>query len=124
MQESLRQQEISTAEIGPACFVVTAGGALQGESALELEAQLLPLVGVPGTRVLVDLASAHSVDMTTVGVLSAAAHVSYTGGGELVLITSDPWLDRLFEETGLSALARVERTLREGVARAAGGSSA
>jgi anti-anti-sigma factor len=123
VHQAVRHRSIDVAELGSRRFVVSATGALNGEAANELTETLLPLVAAPRSQVVVDLAGAHNVDDAAVGVLAAAAHVARQERGELVVVTSDPRLERQFERIGLDGLARVERTLRDGTARALRGSA-
>ena len=118
MHQAVRHRAIDVAELGSRRFVVSATGALDGEAARELTETLLPLVSAPRSQVIVDLAGAHNVDDAAVGVLAAAAHVARQERGELVVVTSDPRLERRFELIGLDGLVRLERTLRDGTARA------
>jgi anti-sigma B factor antagonist len=120
----LDNRRIDTAKLGHDIYVVCASGALDGPVAIELKETLFPLAGQRGARIVIDLGGADFVDATAAGILTAAAHVMRNGGGELVIVTRDPRIERLFEETGLHSLARVERTLREGVERAVGSASA
>jgi anti-anti-sigma factor len=118
VHEVVQHRFIEVAELGSARFVVSATGALDGDAARELKDTLLPLVAAPRSQVIVDLAGAHNVDVAAVGVLTAAAHVARRERGELVVVTQDRRLTRIFEETGLDGLARVERTLRDGASHA------
>jgi anti-anti-sigma factor len=109
---------IDSAEIGPDCYVVCATGGLDGDLTVELGRVLFTLARGHGVQLVADLTGAHSANKTTAGVLTAVAHAVRREGGELVVVSRDPRLDRLLEETGLSNLIRVERTLQDGVAQA------
>jgi anti-anti-sigma factor len=116
VRQAVRDRLIEVARLGPRRVVVSATGALDGGAASELTETLLPLVAAPRSRVIVDLAGAHIVDDTVVGVLTAAAHVARRERGELVVVTADPRLERRFEQIGPDGLMRLERTLRDGTA--------
>ncbi len=109
---------IDSAEIAPDCYIVCATGALDGDLTVELGRTLFTLARGHGVQLVADLSGAHSANKTTAGVLTAAAHAVAREGGELVVVTRDPGLDRLFEDTGLRKLIRTERTLQDGVERA------
>jgi anti-anti-sigma factor len=119
VHEVVQHRSLEVAELGSARFVVSATGALDGDAARELKDTLLPLVAAPRSQVIVDLVGAYTVDVAAVGVLTAAAHVARRERGELVVVTRDSRLARLFEETGLGGLARVERTMRDGTSHVA-----
>jgi anti-anti-sigma factor len=109
---------IDSAEIGPDCYVVCATGGLDGDLTVELGRVLFTLARGHGVQLVADLTGAHSANKTTAGVLTAVAHAVRREDGELVVVSRDPRLERLLEETGLSNLIRVERTLQDGVAQA------
>jgi anti-anti-sigma regulatory factor len=70
--------------------------------------------------VLVDLATFGSVDVDLLGVLTGAAHLLGSHGGELVVVTRDPRVRHELISSGLGLIARVEPTLAEGLATRAG----
>ena len=109
---------IDSAEIGPDCYVVCATGGLDGDLTVELGRVLFTLARGHGVQLVADLTGAHSANRTTAGVLTAVAHAVGREGGELVVVSRDPRIDQLFEETGLGHLLRVERTLQDGVTHA------
>jgi anti-anti-sigma factor len=108
---------IDSAEIRPDCYVVCATGTLDGHLTVELGRQLFTLARGHGIQLVADLTSAHSASRTTAGVLTAVAHAVRREGGELVVVSRDPRLERLFADTGLGGLIRIERTLQDGVKR-------
>jgi len=65
--------------------------------------------------VVVDLASAPLAAGALLGVLTGGAHLIRAGGGELIVVTRDPRAQRLFDDSGLSRVARIEPTLAEAV---------
>jgi anti-anti-sigma factor len=109
---------IDSAEIGPNCYVVCATGGLDGDLTVELGRVLFTLARGHRVQLVADLTGAHSANKTTAGVLTAVAHAVRREEGELVVVSRDPRLDRLLDETGLSNLIRVERTLQDGVQQA------
>ena len=109
---------IDSAEIGPDCYVVCATGGLDGDLTVELGRVLFTLARGHGVQLVADLTGAHSANRTTAGVLTAVAHAVRREGGELVVVSRDPRLAQLFEDTGLAHLIRIERTLEAGVTQA------
>jgi anti-anti-sigma factor len=109
---------IDSAEIGPDCYVVCATGGLDGDLTVELGRVLFTLARGRGVQLVADLTGAHSANKTTAGVLTAVAHAVRREGGELVVVSRDPRMEQLFEETGLGHLLRVERTLQDAVSQA------
>jgi anti-anti-sigma factor len=109
---------IDSAEIGPDCYVVCATGGLEGDLTVELGRVLFTLARGHGVQLVADLTGAHSANKTTAGVLTAVAHAVGREGGELVVVSRDPWLEQLFQDTGLGRLIRVERTLQDSVSQA------
>jgi anti-anti-sigma factor len=109
---------IDSAEIGPDCYVVCATGGLDGDLTVELGRVLFTLARGHGVQLVADLTGAHSANKTTAGVLTAVAHAVRREGGELVVVSRDPRIGQLFEDTGLGHLVRVERTLQDGVSQA------
>ena len=109
---------IDSAEIGPDCYVVCATGGLDGDLTVELGRVLFTLTRGHGVQLVADLTGAHSANRTTAGVLTAVAHAVRREGGEFVVISRDPRLAQLLDDTGLAHLIRVERTLQGGVTQA------
>ena len=106
---------IDSAEIGPDCYVVCATGGLDGDLTVELGRVLFTLARGHGVQLVADLTGAHSATKTTAGVLTAVAHAVRRENGELVVVSRDPRVEMLVEETGLGDLMRVERTLQDAV---------
>jgi anti-anti-sigma factor len=77
---------------------------------------LYPLASDAGVRVVVDLATVTTVDGPLLGILTGSAHLLRIRGGELVVVTRDPRARRLFDESGLGAVARIESSLAGAVA--------
>ena len=111
-------ERIDSAEIGPDCYVVCATGGLDGDLTVELGRSLFTLARGHGVQLVADLTGAHSANRTTAGVLTAVAHAVRREGGELTVVSRDPRLEQLFEDTGLGNLIRLERTLQAGVKQA------
>jgi anti-anti-sigma factor len=93
-------------------------GGLDGDLTVELGRVLFTLARGRGVQLVADLTGAHSANKTTAGVLTAVAHAVRREGGELVVVSRDPRMEQLFEETGLGHLLRVERTLQDAVSQA------
>jgi anti-anti-sigma factor len=109
---------IDSAEIGPGCYVVCATGGLDGDLTVELGRILFTLARGHGVQLVADLTGAHSANRTTAGVLTAVAHAVRREQGELVVVSRDPRLEQLFEDTGLGNLIRVERSLQDSISPA------
>jgi anti-anti-sigma regulatory factor len=118
MAPGVEARAVGAIEIGPDVHFVSAGGLFAGDP-LELRDTLLRLTATPGARVVVDLEGVHTreLDAAVLGILSAAAHGTEAGGGELVLIAGDKDVHELLHKTGVSAFARVEWTLAAAVDR-------
>ena len=112
------EARIDSAEIGPDCFVVCATGGLDGDLTVELGRVLFTLARGHGVQLVADLTGAHSANRTTAGVLTAVAHAVRREGGELVVVSRDPRVERLFDDTGLGYLVRIESMLQDGVTKA------
>ena len=84
-------------------------------SALEIRDALYPLTAHEGAHVLVDLATFGSVDVDLLGVLTGAAHLLVSHGGELVVVTRDPRVRQELLTSGLGLAARIEPTLARGM---------
>ena len=77
---------------------------------------LYPLAGNRGATVVVDLQSVPVVAPPLLGILTGAAHLVRGCGGCLVIVTRHPRARWLFDESGLSQIVRIERTLNDAIA--------
>jgi anti-anti-sigma factor len=107
--------KIDVAQIGPSSYAISIDGAAADTSAADVKDALYPLTAQPGAHVLVDLGTFSFVDADLVGILTGAAHLLRATGGELTLVTRDPRARRLFVDSGLDDIARVEATLAKGL---------
>ena len=106
---------ITSARLGDDAFVVAVGGEVDLYTAPQLDEQLQSVVDAGARRVLVDLAGVHFIDSTILGVLNRSRDRLAARGGELVLVSDDRRILRLFEVTGLGRRFRIERTLTKAV---------
>jgi anti-anti-sigma factor len=107
---------LEAAQITPSTFVVTASGALDDGSAVELRDILLPLAGADGSSIILDLGAVHDLGPASLDVISSAARLMQERGGQLTVIAFRPPLVDRFAECGLGNAVRVERTLQQGLA--------
>jgi anti-anti-sigma factor len=104
------EHQITVAQAGPAQYVVSAAGVLDGDAARLLRDALYPLAAVESAYVVVDLGAAAFVDRPSVGVVEGAAKLVSARGGALVVITRDPRVRTLLALNGSRAM--IEDSLR------------
>ena len=75
-----------------------------------------PLAAHAGASIVVDLGALPVVEPPLLGILTGGAHLVRGSGGELVIVTRDPRARWLFDTSGLSQVARIERTLDDALA--------
>jgi anti-sigma B factor antagonist len=112
---SVLEFEVRTAELGGDAFVVTAVGEIDMYSAPILEQALEGVVGLGGTRVVLDFSEVSFVDSTLLSVLIRYRDRLIDLGGELVLVTDDLRIRRTLEVTGLNRLFTIEPRLADGI---------
>ena len=104
---------VEVADIGSGRYVLAVAG--DADAGL-LKDALYPLVAHDGGSIVVDLQSVPHVPAPLLGILTGAAHLVRGCGGELVIVTRHPRARWLFDESGLSQVARIERTLNDAIA--------
>jgi anti-sigma B factor antagonist len=103
------------AQVGPDTRVLTASGDLERAAATDLEDALQTARDSAALSLIVDLGAVTFLDSALLAVLASAAARVRLDGGDVVVVTHDPRLERVFEVTGLDGIVRVEHSLREAV---------
>jgi anti-anti-sigma factor len=111
---------VDVAQVGASTYVVAVAGDVGESGAADVKDALYPLAAHRGASVVVDVTMVPFVDAPLLGVLTGAAHLLGRAGGRLSVITRDPRARRLFEDSGLTGLARVEGSLAEAIGGARG----
>jgi anti-sigma B factor antagonist len=111
----LQQTEfrISSAALGRGVQIVSLGGEVDMYTAPRLNEELSGAIGSGARRVVVDFAGASFIDSSVLGVLVEAKRSLDALDGELVLVSDDPRIVRVFELTGLDRHFTMERSLME-----------
>ena len=107
---------ISSAHLADDAYILSIGGEADLFTAPRLEEELSGLTAAGARRIVVDLAGAAFIDSTVLGVLLKTLTRLDAGGGNLVLVSNDRRILRVFEITGLWRVFRIEPTLTAGVA--------
>jgi anti-sigma B factor antagonist len=107
---------VNTAALGGDAFIVTLTGEVDLHTAPELEHALDGVVGLGGTAVALDLSEVSFVDSTVLGALLTYRERLHDLGGEVVVVTQDRRVLRVFEVTGLDRVFVIERRLADAVA--------
>ena len=101
--------------LGADAFVVAARGELDVATAAGLQNALETARSSGARRLIADLAAVTFLDSAALGVIVKSARKLRMNGGELVVVTDDPRIVRVFEITGLDNVVRLERSLVEAV---------
>jgi anti-sigma B factor antagonist len=102
---------ISSAHLADDAYIVSLGGEVDLSTAPTLEQELTSLTDVGARRIVIDLAGAAFIDSTVLGVLLKTLTRLDARAGELVLVTDDLRILKIFEVTGLSRVFRIQPTL-------------
>jgi anti-sigma B factor antagonist len=113
-------QGFDIAQLGVDVYLVAARGELDVATAPGLREALGTARERGASRLIADLGAVTFLDSAGLGVLVTCAKQLRMNGGELVVVTDDPRIVRVFEITGLDAVVRVERSLIEAVNELAG----
>jgi anti-sigma B factor antagonist len=113
--------QINSATLGRGVQIVSLGGEVDVHTAPRLDEEIAGAMENGARRVVVDLAGASFIDSTVVGVLLRAHQRLLGDEGQLVLITDDPRILRVFQLTGLDRRFTIERSLMETIARLSNG---
>jgi anti-sigma B factor antagonist len=101
--------------LGSDAFIVAARGELDVATAAGLQNALETARSSGARRLIADLAAVTFLDSAALGVIVKSARKLRMNGGELVVVTDDPRIVRVFEITGLDNVVRLERSLVEAV---------
>ena len=104
---------MTTAQIGPADFVVTASGEVDTHSAPALRAVLEGLL--EPEHIVLDLREVHFLDSAGLQAITAAARRLRRAGGELFLVSDSHEVLSIFRLTGLDRFLTVRPTLAAAV---------
>jgi anti-anti-sigma factor len=77
---------------------------------------LYPLSAHGGAEVVVDLQEMAALDQSLLGILVGAAHLLRGAGGGLIVVARSPRVRLVIGDSGLSQVARVERSLNHALA--------
>jgi anti-sigma B factor antagonist len=102
---------INSAHLADDAYIVSLGGEVDLYTAPQLERELAGLTEAGARRVVVDLSGAAFIDSTVLGVLLKALTRLDARAGELVLVSDDLRILKIFELTGLGRVFRIEPTL-------------
>ena len=106
---------LQTARVGEGTFVVSVAGELDLHTVGQLETELEQARGRGAGRVVVDLACVTFMDSTALGALVHTHRILRLAGGDLVLVSADPRVLRLFAITGLERVMRLYPSLTEAI---------
>jgi anti-sigma B factor antagonist len=106
---------ISSAHLADDAYIVSLGGEVDLLTAPQLERELGTLTENGARRVVVDLAGAAFIDSTVLGVLLKTLTRLDAVGGELVLVSDDHRILKIFEVTGLGRVFRIAPTLTDAI---------
>jgi anti-sigma B factor antagonist len=106
---------LSSAELVPGAVVVTLSGELDLANAQRIDEELDELHDAGARQVVVDLLDAPFLESTVLGVLLHQARRLRDDGGELIIVTDDVRVLRVFEITGLLPHFTFRRTLASAI---------
>ncbi len=107
---------ITTAQVDPQSYVVALTGEVDMYEAPAVERELAKIAMRGGRRVIVDFVGADFIDSTVVGVLVRELDRLRPAGGDVLVVSSDPRILRVFEITGLDRMFTIEPDLATAVA--------
>jgi len=117
---SVTDFRISSAHLADDAYILSIAGEVDLFTAPQLEEELSELTAAGARRIVVDLAGAAFIDSTVLGVLLKTLTRLDARGGDLVLVSSDRRILKVFEITGLVRVFRIEPTLTAAVAAVIG----
>jgi anti-sigma B factor antagonist len=106
---------ISSAHLTGDAYLVSLGGDVDLHTAPQLEDELRSLTASGARRIVVDLTGAACIDSTVLGVLLKTLTHLDAGGGELILVSDDRRILKIFEVTGLGRVFRIAATLTDAI---------
>jgi anti-sigma B factor antagonist len=107
--------KISSAHLADNAYIVSLGGEVDLYTAPQLEDELSSLTTTGARRVVIDLGGAAFIDSTVLGVLLKTLTRLDAKGGNLVLVSDDRRILKIFEVTGLGRVFRIEPTLTDAI---------
>ena len=110
------ETRFAIARVGRDTCVVAASGELDYTTAPHFEDALQTARDSAALSLIVDLAAVTFLDTALLAVLASESAKARLDGGDVVVVTHDPRLERVFEVAGLGGMVRVERSLREAMA--------
>jgi anti-sigma B factor antagonist len=116
--------QMSSATLGRGVQIVSLGGEVDVHTAPRLDEEIAGAIETGARRVVVDLAGTSFIDSTVVGVLLRAHQRLLGDEGQLVLVSDDPRILRVFQLTGLDRRFTIERSLMETIATLSNGNGA
>lgn len=114
---------ISSAALGRGMQIVSLAGEVDAHTAPRLNEELAGAIESGARRLVVDLAGASFIDSTVLGILLQAQRRLERLEGQLVLVSDDPRILRVFELTGLDRRFTIERSLMETIGTLADGAA-
>jgi anti-anti-sigma factor len=105
----------AVAQVGTDTCIVAASGDLDNSEATSFQDALQTARDSVALSLIVDFGAVTFLDSAVLAVLASAAERARLDGCDVVVVTRDPRLERVFEVTGLDGVLRVEHSLREAV---------
>jgi anti-sigma B factor antagonist len=106
---------ISSGRLPGDAHVVSVGGEVDLHTAPRLDARLTELIEQGAKRIVVDLEGASFIDSTVLGVLIKMLNRIEQEGGDLVVVSDDHRILKVFQVTGLNRIFRLAPTLPDAV---------
>ena len=118
--DELQPLRITVARFGDESYVIALAGELDISTSDRLAEELDRLLDGGARRLVVDLLGVTFFGSVGLGLLTRAAKRTHGVGGECIVVSDDPRINRVFEITGLDRVFRIERSLMEAVAEMVG----
>ena len=106
---------VRTARVGDGTYIVSVYGELDLHSIGQLEGELDQALADGARRIVVDLACVSFMDSTALGAVVAANRKFRLASGDLVIVSDDPRVVRVFQLPGLDHTLRLRPSLTEAV---------
>lgn len=98
--------------------VVAASGEIDVAAAPDLRTKLTDLVSEGAVRLVLDLDHVDFIDSTGLGVLVGAVRRARAAEGDVVVVTSNPRVRKVFDVTGLDEVFTIADSVDDAVAAA------
>jgi anti-anti-sigma factor len=105
----------AVAQVGTDLCIVAASGDLDKSEATSFQDALQTARDSVALSLIVDFGAVTFLDSAVLAVLASAAERARLDGCDVVVVTRDPRLERVFAVTGLDGVVRVEHSLRDAV---------